>query len=106
MMKTEPIFKVYIQNNVDKVVTNVGETVTLKCSAHSKHNHVLTWFREGDELLPPYTTTNERGLLVLKNVKPSHSGTYTCIGSNIYATDDVSVHVYVNQGNEEYHLRT
>ena len=35
-MKTEPVFKVYIKDNIQKIVVKPGETINLKCSAQTK----------------------------------------------------------------------
>ena len=44
-MKTEPVFKVYIKDNIQKIVIKPGETINLKCSAQTKVDfHILPLF--------------------------------------------------------------
>lgn len=49
--------------------------------------------------MPEGTAANSNGLLVIKDIQPSSAGTYTCIGANIYAQDEVTIQLIVVGGN-------
>ncbi|CBY38048.1 unnamed protein product, partial [Oikopleura dioica] len=100
LKRGSPKISVYLRSNESRKVVHVGSRVELKCSAHSSiPSYALNWYRDGQAAMPEGTAANSNGLLVIKDIQPSSAGTYTCIGANIYAQDEVTIQLVVVGGN-------
>jgi len=67
-----------------KVVAFFGSTLSLNCNATGDLKPVISWKREGAPL-PVGRNQQIAGLLVIKDVKISDAGKYTCVATSLSA---------------------
>ncbi|XP_061745802.1 leucine-rich repeat neuronal protein 1 isoform X2 [Nerophis ophidion] len=112
-----------VDSFVSELNANVGETVTLKCSADADPSPQFYWVTPtGDKVRPeaaPITSKEGRaltpdrkyqvthlGTLVMQHVAPSDAGAYTCVAWNVAGADTKSATVSVDApGSPRLHWR-
>ncbi|CAH3175542.1 unnamed protein product [Porites lobata] len=70
----------------------VGSTVRLPCVAESNLRLTITWTKNGS-ILPFESRILQNNTLVLKSIKISHKGSYTCRASNPLSTMETKVKI-------------
>uniref|UniRef100_A0A3Q2FV25 Ig-like domain-containing protein n=1 Tax=Cyprinodon variegatus TaxID=28743 RepID=A0A3Q2FV25_CYPVA len=70
--------------------TGEGSSVTLTCSSDANPGATYTWYKEGDKS-PKASGQN----FVISNVRPEHSGSYSCVAQNTRGRQSFSVHLTV-----------
>ena len=70
----------------------VGSTVRLPCVAESDLRLTITWKKDGS-ILPFESRILQNNTLVLKSIKISHKGSYTCRASNPLSTIETKVKI-------------
>ena len=70
----------------------VGSTVRLPCVAESDLKLTITWTKDGS-ILPFQSRILQNNTLVLKSIKISHKGSYTCRASNPLSTIETKVKI-------------
>ena len=83
-------FKVRPPQNVTPVI---GSSVHLPCLAESDLKPIITWTKDGKFLLPVESNVLLNGTLLIKNIKKSHEGTYTCRATNALTTIEAKVKI-------------
>ena len=76
-----------------EVNPNYGSTVRLPCVAESELSTTITWLKNGLGVLPANTHVLHSGTLVIKNIKKSNEGSYTCRATNTLATIEAKVKI-------------
>ena len=74
-------------------VINYPPTLRLPCLAESDLKPTLTWTKDGKPSLPVDSDVLQNGTLVLRNIKKSHRGSYTCRASNALKTIEAKVKI-------------
>ena len=64
-----------------KVVIAASKTLTLNCSATGDPQPVISWKRQG-AALPAGTSQQINGVLVIRDIKKSDAGNYTCVATS------------------------
>ena len=75
------------------VSTAIGYTVHIPCVAQSDLRPVITWTKDGGSLLLVNYYVLLNGTLVLKNIKKSYEGSYTCRATNAVTTIEAKVKI-------------
>ena len=83
-------FKVRPPQNVTAVI---GSTLRLPCVAGSELSTTLTWTMDGFSVLPVNARVLQNNTLVIKNIKKTQRGSYTCRASNVLATIEAKVKI-------------
>ena len=74
-------------------VINYPLTLRLSCLAESDLKPTLTWTKDGKPSLPVASDVLQNGTLVLRNIKKSHGGSYTCRAANALKTIEAKVKI-------------
>jgi len=72
-----------------EVTPMIGSSVLLPCVAESDLKPTITWTKDGKSSLPALLN----GTLLIKNIKKSHEGSYTCRATNALTTIEAKVKV-------------
>ena len=83
-------FKVFPPQEVTPVI---GSTIRLPCVAESALTPIISWTKDGVSLLLVDYNVQLNGTLVLKNIKKSHQGSYTCRATNVLTTIEAKVKI-------------
>ena len=70
-------------------------TVPLPCLAESDLKPTITWTKDGKPSLPVDSDVLQNGTLILRNIKKSHEGSYTCKATNALTTIETKVKINV-----------
>ena len=70
-------------------------TVPLPCLAESDLKTIITWTKDGKSSLPVDSDVLQNGTLILRNIKKSHEGSYTCRATNALTTIEAEVKINV-----------
>ena len=70
-------------------------TVPLPCLAESDLKTIITWTKDGKSSLPVDSDVWQNGTLILRNIKKSHEGSYTCRATNALTTIEAEVKINV-----------
>ena len=76
-----------------EVTPVIGLTVRLPCVPGSELSTTLTWTMDGASVLPVNARVLQNNTLVIKNIKKTQSGSYTCRASNALATIEAKVKI-------------
>ena len=76
-----------------EVTPVIGLTLRLPCVAGSELSTTLTWTMDGASVLPVNARVLQNNTLVIKNIKKTQSGSYTCRASNALATIEAKVKI-------------
>ena len=76
-----------------EVTPVVGLTLRLPCVAGSELSTTLTWTMDGASVLPVNARVLQNNTLVIKNIKKTQRGSYTCRASNVLATIEAKVKI-------------
>ena len=68
-------------------------TVSLPCLAESDLKPSITWTKHGKPSLPVDSDVLQNGTLILRNIKKSHRGSYTCRATNALKTIEAKVKI-------------
>ena len=68
-------------------------TVPLPCLAESDLKPMITWTKDGKSSLPVDSDVLQNGTLILRNIKKSHEGSYTCKATNTLTTLETKVKI-------------
>ena len=68
-------------------------TVPLPCLAESDLKPMITWTKDGKPSLPVDSDILHNGTLILRNIKKSHEGSYTCRATNALTTIEAEVKI-------------
>ena len=68
-------------------------TVSLPCLAESDLKPIITWTKDGKPSLPVDSDVLQNGTLILRNIKKSHEGSYTCRAANALKTIEAKVKI-------------
>ena len=85
-------FKVCPPQELAPVINN-PPTLRLPCLAESDLKPTLTWTKDGKHSLPVDSDVLRNGTLVLRNIKKSHGGSYTCRAANAVKTIEAKVKI-------------
>ena len=67
--------------------------VPLPCLAESDLKTIITWTKDGKSSLPVDSDVLQNGTLILRNIKKSHGGSYTCRATNALTTIEAEVKI-------------
>ena len=70
-----------------------GSSVHLPCVAESDLRTTITWTKDGKSSLPVESNFLPNGTLLIRNIKKSHEGSYTCRATNALTTIEAKVKV-------------
>jgi len=76
-----------------EVTPVIGSSVHLPCVAESDLKKTIAWTKDGKSLLPVESSFLPNGTLLIKNIKKSHEGSYTCRAANAVTTIEAKVKV-------------
>ena len=76
-----------------EVTPVIGSTLRLPCVAASELSTTLTWTMDGVSVLPVNARVFQNDTLVIKNIKKTQRGSYTCRASNALATIEAKVKI-------------
>ena len=76
-----------------EVTPAIGSTLRLPCAAGSELSTTLTWTMDGFSALPVNARVLQNNTLVIKNIKKTQRGSYTCRASNVLATIEAKVKI-------------
>ena len=76
-----------------EVTPVIGSTLRLPCVAGSELSTTLTWTMDGASVLPVNARVLQNNTLVIKNIKKTQRGSYTCRASNALATIEAKVKI-------------
>ena len=68
-------------------------TVPLPCLAESDLKTIITWTKDGKPSLPADSDVLQNGTLILRNIKKSYEGSYTCRATNALTTIETKVKI-------------
>ncbi|CAG2167829.1 unnamed protein product, partial [Oppiella nova] len=89
---------------VEKRSAPIGSTVVMDCQNSLELPVLYSWAKQGGAL-PTEATSDEEGVLTLRNVRGQDSGTYICTAKNDYVSIDIP-HVLVVTGVVPYFSQT
>ena len=76
-----------------EVTPVIGFSVHLPCVAESDLKLTITWTKDGKSLLPVESNVLLNGTLLIRSIKKSHEGSYTCRPTNALTTIEAKVKV-------------
>ena len=76
----------------DEVITSVGETVTVHCTANGTPLAKISWYKGRKKIKPSRRiAVSSQGHLVINAVQISDQGYYTCLANNIASQDSLTI---------------
>ena len=79
-------FKFRPPQELTPVININARTLRLPCLAESDLKPTITWTKDGKPSLPVDSDVLQNGTLILRNIKKSHEGSYTCRATNALTT--------------------
>ena len=76
-----------------EVTPVIGLSVHLPCVAESDLKPTVVWTKDGKSSLPAESNVLQNGTLLIRNIKKSHEGSYTCRATNALTTLEASVKI-------------
>ena len=76
-----------------EVTPVIGSTLRLQCVAESELSTTLAWAVDGASVLPVNVRVLQNNTLVIKNIKKTQRGSYTCRASNVLVTIEAKVKI-------------
>ena len=76
-----------------EVTPVIGFSVHLPCVAESDLKLTITWTKDGKSSLPVESNVLLNGTLLIRDIKKSHEGSYTCRANNALTTIEAKVKV-------------
>ena len=88
-------FKIRPPQELTPVININVRTLRLSCLAESDLKPTITWTKDGKPSLPVDSDVLQNGTLILRNIKKSHEGSYTCRATNALTTIETKVKINV-----------
>jgi len=88
-----PPLKFKIRPPLDVTPYAFGSSVNLPCVAKSDLRTTIAWTKDGKSSLPVGSNVLPNGILLIRNIKKSHKGSYTCRATNAVTTIEAKVKV-------------
>ena len=88
-------FKIRPPQELTPVININVRTLRLPCLAESDLKPTITWTKDGKPSLPVDSDVLQNGTLILRNIKKSHEGSYTCKATNALTTIETKVKISV-----------
>ena len=88
-------FKIRPPQELTPVININVRTLRLPCLAESDLKPTITWTKDGKPSLPVDSDVLQNGTLILRNIKKSHEGSYTCRATNALTTIETKVKINV-----------
>ena len=79
-------FKIRPPQELTLMINICARTLRLPCLAESDLKPIITWTKDGKPSLPVDSDVLQNGTLILRNIKKSHEGSYTCRATNALTT--------------------
>ena len=76
-----------------EVTPMIGSSVHLPCVAESDLKPTIAWTKDGKSSLPVESNVLQNGTLLIRNIKKSHAGSYTCRATNALTTIEAKVKI-------------
>ena len=76
-----------------EVTPVIGSTLRLQCVTESELSTTLAWAVDGASVLPVNARVLQNNTLVIKNIKKTQRGSYTCRASNVLVTIEAKVKI-------------
>ena len=86
-------FKVRPPQELTPMINISARTLRLPCLAESDLKTIITWTKDGKPFLPVDSDVLQNGTLILRNIKKSHEGSYTCRATNALTTIEAEVKI-------------
>ena len=88
-------FKIRPPQELTPMINISARTLRLPCLAESDLKPTITWTKDGKPSLPVDSDVLQNGTLILRNIKKSHEGSYTCRATNALTTIETKVKINV-----------
>ena len=88
-------FKIRPPQELTLMINICARTLRLPCSAESDLKPTITWTKDGKPSLPVDSDVLQNGTLILRNIRKSHEGSYTCRATNALTTIETKVKINV-----------
>ncbi|XP_051877732.1 LOW QUALITY PROTEIN: vascular endothelial growth factor receptor kdr-like [Pristis pectinata] len=91
--KTAPV----LQKNLTNLEVNSSKTVTLNCNVTGQPSPVISWYKNGKQVLPASGISLESGskTLIIERVEHDDEGEYKCKATNEKGTVETSAYISV-----------
>ena len=86
-------FKIHPPQELTVMLNISARTLRLPCLAESDLKPTITWTKDGKPSLPVDSDVLQNGTLILRNIKKSHEGSYTCKATNALTTIEADVKI-------------
>ena len=86
-------FKIRPPQELTPMINISARTLRLPCLAESDLKPTITWTKDGKPSLPVDSDVLQNGTLILRNIKKSHGGSYTCRATNALTTIEAEVKI-------------
>ena len=86
-------FKIRSPQELTPMINISARTLRLPCLAESDLKTIITWTKDGKPSLPVDSDVLQNGTLILRNIKKSHEGSYTCKATNALTTIEAEVKI-------------
>ena len=86
-------FKIRPPQELTLMINICARTLRLPCLAESDLKPIITWTKDGKPSLPVDSDVLQNGTLILRNIKKSHEGSYTCKATNALTTIEAEVKI-------------
>ena len=88
-------FKIRPPQELTPMINISARTLRLPCLAESDLKPTITWTKDSKPSLPVDSDVLQNGTLILRNIKKSHEGSYTCRATNALTTIETKVKINV-----------
>ncbi|XP_020623342.1 Down syndrome cell adhesion molecule-like protein 1, partial [Orbicella faveolata] len=88
-----PPLKFKVRPPLEVTPSAFGSSVHLPCVAESDLRTTIAWAKDGKFSLPVESNVLQNGTLLIRNIKKSHEGSYTCRATNALTTIEAKVKV-------------
>ena len=88
-------FKIRPPQELTLMINISARTLRLPCLAESDLKPMIKWTKDGKPSLPVDSDVFQNGTLILRNIKKSHEGSYTCRATNALTTIEAEVKINV-----------
>ena len=88
-------FKIRPPQELTLMINISARTLRLPCLAESDLKPMIKWTKDGKPSLPVDSDVFQNGTLILRNIKKSHEGSYTCRATNALTTIETKVKISV-----------